>query len=190
MNGDLISFGSRLQTSPAQSSTEYMALSLAGKELLWIRNILISIGVNSFGFNFNAEESLNGSPPNSEKNAESSGSDNDSGGKNQAKLAVVSSEASSLTTKMKGSVRTIRENTGAMRKEHGSSNHQQKRKAASMSLTSRRSSSGSGSDFRRRAHLLAGTDLQLLVELWLADKSVVAWPIKRQKATRINFTTR
>ena len=47
LNGDLVSFGSRLQTSPAQSSTEaeYMALSMAGKELLWVRNILNSIGI-------------------------------------------------------------------------------------------------------------------------------------------------
>eukprot|EP00978_Attheya_sp_CCMP212_P012842 scaffold32099_cov50-Attheya_sp.AAC.1 len=106
---------------------------------------LISIGVNSFGFNFNAEESLNGSPPNSDRNAESSGSDNDSAGKNQATVVTVSPGAS-LTTKLKGSARTIlRENTGAMRKEHGSSHHQQKRKASSMSLASGRSSSGSDS---------------------------------------------
>jgi len=47
LNGDLVSFGSRLQVSVAQSSTEaeYMALSMAGKELLWIRNILTSIGI-------------------------------------------------------------------------------------------------------------------------------------------------
>jgi hypothetical protein len=47
LNGDLVGFGSRLQTSPAQSSTEaeYMALSMAMRELLWIRNILVSVGI-------------------------------------------------------------------------------------------------------------------------------------------------
>ena len=47
LNGDLVGFGSRLQTSPAQSSTEaeYMTLSMAMRELLWIRNILVSVGI-------------------------------------------------------------------------------------------------------------------------------------------------
>ena len=46
LNGNLVSFGSRLQTSVARSSTEaeYMALSMAAKELLWVRNILTSVG--------------------------------------------------------------------------------------------------------------------------------------------------
>jgi len=46
LNNNLVAFGSRLQTSTARSSTEaeYIAMSMAVKELLWVRNILTSIG--------------------------------------------------------------------------------------------------------------------------------------------------
>ena len=46
LDDNLVAFGSRLQTSTARSSTEaeYMAMSMAVKELLWVRNIMTSIG--------------------------------------------------------------------------------------------------------------------------------------------------
>ena len=46
LDSNLVAYGSRLQTSTARSSTEaeYIAMSMAVKELLWVRNIMTSIG--------------------------------------------------------------------------------------------------------------------------------------------------
>ena len=45
LDSNLVAYGSRLQTSTARSSTEaeYIAMSMAVKELLWVRNIMMSI---------------------------------------------------------------------------------------------------------------------------------------------------
>jgi len=47
LNNDVVAYGSRLQPSVARSSTEaeYMAMSMACKELRWTKNILLSIGL-------------------------------------------------------------------------------------------------------------------------------------------------
>jgi hypothetical protein len=46
LDSNLVAYGSRLQTSTARSSTEaeYIAMLMAVKELLWVRNIMTSIG--------------------------------------------------------------------------------------------------------------------------------------------------
>ena len=47
LNGNMISFGSRMHTQVTMSTTtsEYLALSEAAKELLWLHNVLAGMGV-------------------------------------------------------------------------------------------------------------------------------------------------